>query len=260
MNSQSFHIEEQNLSFAWAKAFLKVMEPGVDEITPLIVSVNGFTDGIPKENHFVKEALDKALMDQGESVSHTIANTIFPRSLWNQRSERKLLYERYKNALQRIKKCPANKLGIYFNRLIAFENGQVAVNQLEHIIDTWHRGNHRHSALQAAIFDPRKDHKHSRQRGFPCLQQVDFAPIGPNGKEGLIVIGFYATQYIFQKAYGNYLGLCRLGEFMAHEMKLELTRMICITSIARLGIQSKTVLQNLEYKVQQIFASANDVK
>ena len=33
--------------------------------------------------------------------------------------------------------------------------------------------------------------------------------------------GFYATQYVVERAYGNYLGLCRLGEFMAHEMGLK---------------------------------------
>ena len=42
--------------------------------------------------------------------------------------------------------------------------------------------------------------------------------------------GFYATQHIVEKAYGNYLGLCRLGQFMAHEMGLRLDRMTCIAT------------------------------
>ena len=48
------------------------------------------------------------------------------------------------------------------------------MNQLQHVIDTYKLGNHRHSALQASIFDPSRDHTNSRRRGFPCLQQVAF--------------------------------------------------------------------------------------
>ena len=68
--------------------------------------------------------------------------------------------------------------------------------------------------LQAATFDPGRDHVASAQLGFPCLQQVSFEPTAA----GLVVNAFYATQQIFDKAYGNYLGLAQLGAFMAHEM------------------------------------------
>jgi hypothetical protein len=50
-------------------------------------------------------------------------------------------------------------------------------------------------------------------------------------KDQLNVNAFYATQYAFERAYGNYLGLCRLGRFVAHELKLELARVTCYTGI-----------------------------
>jgi thymidylate synthase len=65
------------------------------------------------------------------------------------------------------------------------------------------------------------------QQGFPCLQHVTFAPV----KEQLNLNAFYATQYAFERAYGNYLGLCRLGRFIAHELGLELARVTCYTGI-----------------------------
>ena len=123
-----------------------------------------------------------------------------------------------------------NKYGLYFERLIGFgcdKEGKQGVNQLEHILSTWKRGNHRRTALQASLFDPRKDHTHQQRRGFPCLQHVSFSPTNTGG---LAVTGFYATQYVVERAYGNYLGLCRLGEFMAHEMGLKLDRMTCIAT------------------------------
>ena len=69
--------------------------------------------------------------------------------------------------------------------------------------------------------------------------------MGSNGCEGLAVTGFYATQHVFEKAYGNYLGLCRLGQFVAHELGLKLVRMTCVTALAKLGDVGKTGLQAL---------------
>ena len=42
--------------------------------------------------------------------------------------------------------------------MVVGSDGNNGVNQLEHIIQTWHKGNHRRTALQAGLFDPLKDH------------------------------------------------------------------------------------------------------
>ena len=42
------------------------------------------------------------------------------------------------------------------------------------------------------------------------------------------------------KAYGNYLGIAQLGAFMAHEMKLEMSRMNVIVGIAKFERISKS--------------------
>jgi len=49
------------------------------------------------------------------------------------------------------------------------------------------------------------------------------------------VNAFYATQQIFNKAYGNYLGIARLGAFMAHEMNIPLQAVNIFVGIAKLG-------------------------
>jgi thymidylate synthase len=234
-------IENSNLSLAWGEAFLALMLPGCTEIAPLAVTVTGIAGDNIDEHEGIRKLMDKALADH-KSSCNTVANTIFPKSLWNPQRDRALLYERYlKHAWPRVHKCPANYRGTYFQRLVAFDNGgEDPVNQLEHVIETWRKGNHRHSALQLSVFDPRRDHTDSRRLGFPCLHQVCFTPLGKNGCEGLAVTGFYATQHIFEKAYGNYLGLCRLGHFVAHETNLRLVRMTCIAASARLGNVEKT--------------------
>ena len=244
-------IQENNLSVAWGKAFLKVFHEG--EIAPLVVALQDLENATSLEVAPIRHALDKALKEHSNvSSSHEVANTIFPSSLWNPHVTRHNLFERYLRIFPAIRKHSQNRNGVYFQRLIAFgcdrqmNNG---VNQLEHIIETYSNGNHRRTALQAAITDPFKDHTHQRQRGFPCLQQVAFAPFG----RGLLAVtGFYATQYMFERAYGNYLGLCRLGQFMAAEMGLTLSRVICIATPAKLGGPPKGSLRELEQKVRSL--------
>jgi thymidylate synthase len=245
-------IESNNLSVAWAEAFLTLMQPGCSELKPLIVSVDGINDSMVEESLPIRRVLDEALSSHRTSCN-TVANTIFPESLWNPARERALLYQRYMvHTWPQVKKCPANNRGTYFQRLIAFENGDNPINQLEHVIATWHKQNHRHSALQLSVFDPRHDHTDGRRLGFPCLHQVCFTPLGANGTDGLAVTGFYATQHIFEKAYGNYMGLCRLGKFMAHEMKLRFTRMTCIAACAKLGDVNKSELEPVAKQLKAI--------
>ncbi|MCQ3803385.1 MAG: thymidylate synthase [bacterium] len=247
---RSLTIEEGNLSVAWARAFLHLMARS--EIAPLTVVIRGFDHGEPLEVAPIRELLDDALGAEAKSLScHKVANTIFPVSLWNPEADRQQLYRRYRQIMPRVLKDASNRNGVYFQRLIAYgrnaANGD-SVNQLEHIIQTWHRGNHRRSALQAAIFDPHRDHTNQRMRGFPCLQQVAFAQ---QGSDGLTVTGFYATQYIYERAYGNYLGLCRLGRFMAQEMGRQLTQVTCVASPAKRD-RTKRSLQKLARDVERI--------
>jgi thymidylate synthase len=237
-NSEPLLISRTNLSHAWACAFLHIIDHPGREISPLVVSISGFTDGIPNEDTDIRQSLDKCLADGGDQQINTVANTIFPHSLWRlSKYERKEFFERYiNNFLPRakaIKSCkPKNRRGLYFERLIAFgSDDQPKVNQLEYIIDQYQkRPGVRKSMLQASIFDPREDHITNPYIPFPCLQHVSFVP----QKSTLTMNAFYATQQLLNKAYGNYLGLCRLGNFMAHEMGLTFSKMNCFVGVAKL--------------------------
>lgn len=247
MKQTLHYVEDDNLSVAWARAFRLVTDPGVIEIMPLTVTVTGFAAGIPVETSGVRGILDSALDRVGCASCHTVANTIFPNSLWNPAAGYAELSRRYNALLPRLKHiCPSNRYGVYFERMIGHWSG---VSQLEHIIETYKKGNHRRSALQAVIFDPCTDHTDQHMRGFPCLHQVSFTPFG-DGE--LAVTGFYANQWLFAKAYGNYLGLCHLGRFVAHELGLELTRLSCIAGRAVTGEGiSKQESAALLYTIQQ---------
>lgn len=238
-------IESNNLSIAWAKAFLRLFDHESREVL-LSVSIGKIEGGQIKEDETIRNLLSEELLAKKEFEIGTVANTIFPISLWNPNKPRQDLYLRYSKCWSKIKKCRQNNLGTYFQRMINYRKN---VNQLEHIINTWHKGNHRHSALQLGILDPSIDHTNQRVKGFPCLHQVSITPLGTNGINGFVITGFYATQYIFEKAYGNYLGLFRLGKFISNELGIELKQVNCIAGLANLGGSSKESLGNFRNKL-----------
>ena len=262
MRSDFAGAKRGNLSLEWAEAFLTVMEAGVDEISPLVVEVTDFHHSTPTENPQVRQLLDRQLAMHDAACCRTVASTIFPESLWNPAAENDaaLLFDRYERIWPKLHKCHANRRGHYFRRLTAYSPEGCEhrpINQLEHIIATYRSGNHRRSALQAAVFDPTRDHTNCRQQGFPCLQQVVFTPVSDSG---LSVTGFYATQYLFERAYGNYLGLCALGRFMAQQMELKLVKMVCIANCAMRGKVKKSDLRQSADKLRRILAADREGK
>jgi hypothetical protein len=228
MTTREFIVDE-NLSYAWARAVRPMVGRGaVAEIAPLCVSITGFDDGVAREDLSIRDALDGSLAAANKQDCHTVANTLFPESLWNPSAPRSVFFERYGFSLPRLLKASKkNRHGMYFQRLI--EGGPAThPNQLDFVIETYlSRKGVRRSALQVAVYNSQLDQTKAAQRGFPCLQHVTFAPVGGD----LNVNAFYATQYAFERAYGNYLGLCRLGRFVAHELGLTLARVTCFTGI-----------------------------
>lgn len=221
------YFERANLSHAWADALRVVLAHG--EAAPLIVSVTGFNDGVPQEEPAIRAALDAALDAADLQTCESASSTIFPNSLWNPAAPAKQLYDRYQAILPKLMKASRkNQRGLYFERLTS-GGPPGKENQLDFILSTYKgRAGVRRSALQLAVFDPARDHSTAAQLGFPCLQHVTIAPTA----EGISLNAFYATQYVVERAYGNYLGLCRLGRFVAHELEKPLMRMTCFTGIS----------------------------
>ncbi|MFO0617212.1 MAG: hypothetical protein U0414_31740 [Polyangiaceae bacterium] len=236
----SWCIEEANLSHAWARAVRPLLGGGPEERGPVAVSITGFSsDGVVHEDGKIRDALDSILPEDAQC--RTVASTIFPQSLWNPALPRAALFDRYKQLLKKIGKMKGNHSGLYFQRMTADGRDKNA-NQLDDVLTEYlARPGVRRSALQVGIFDPKRDQIGSRPRGFPCLQQVSFAPL----EEGLSVNAFYASQYAIGRAYGNYLGICGLGQFVAHELKVKLVRVTILTGILQRDYPVNTV-RNLQ--------------
>ena len=232
---QPVMIDDRNLSRAWSRLLLGVLDGAGTEVSPLVLSVAGFEeDGMVHEDPAVRQALDQLLTRKGRYKVEDVAFTIFPQRLWEMsRGNRTRLFARYLATFPRWQAMnkKANGRGLYFERMVRYGCGPCDGNQLEWILLQYgSRVGVRRSMLQATTFDPSRDHVASAQLGFPCLQHVSFEPTAA----GLVVNAFYATQQISDKAYGNYLGLVQLGAFMAHEMKTPLARLNVMVGVAKL--------------------------
>ena len=96
--------------------------------------------------------------------------------------------------------------------------------------------------MQAAIVHPESDLTRAALSGFPCLQQVGFAW---DGDGGLVLNAFYPTEYIFDRGYGNYLGLCWLGAYMAENLGIRFSALTCFIGVPHPGSKSKAELSGL---------------
>ena len=230
-----------NLSAVWSEVFIHIIDHPGTQIAPLVLSITGFNERwMTAEDADVRSALDAALALEDQYSTEDVAFTIFPQRLWTMaQGDRKTLFQFYRMAFPAYQAAnrSLNRKGLYFERLVNYGRGPKDGNQLEWILSQYEdRHAVRKSMLQASVFDPEHDHIPEAQISFPCLQQVSFVP----STAGLVVNAFYATQQVFNKAYGNYLGLAQLGAFMAHEMKIPLARVNIMVGIEKLDKIGKT--------------------
>lgn len=246
-----FMIEDTSLSGAWHQTLGRILSQPGTEITPLVVSITDF-----QESDEFRRMLNTDLSNHNLDSIETVSETIFPASVYQHcRYDRKKLYEQYLRNLSRIKAIDPlrNGRGTYFERLISFGEQQ-KINQLDIIIDSLQEGNtvKRRSKLQASIFDPLQDHTTGMFQGFPCLQHVTFYK---SENHGLVLNSFYAMQYLYQRGYGNWLGLINLAKFVAKESGLTIERFNCFIGVEKLDKINKTEGRVLFSKLSETLAT-----
>jgi hypothetical protein len=245
-------IEGNSVAECWLKILKELVDNKKCELSPIIVKIN-ITDESPPYKTELENELNSFLEKVNQPPIETTAGTIFPISLSSGKTS---IFERYNRIWKGVKHAPKNNRGTYFRRLMAYGDEYVTdkyatpVNQLKHIIETYNgitngRGKiNRRSAFIATTFDPLLDHKSTPYLGFPCLQQVCFIP-SSRSKKLMKMNAIYAMQDLDTRAYGNYLGLLRLGKFMANEMGLEFIQLNCMLSVLKLRHMNKSTAKKL---------------
>ena len=229
-------IEAKNVSEGWGRILLALSERGVKEIAPLVLTIRHNGGHHIEEVPTIRSALDDVIVGKDRWFGiDVVAWTIFPIEYWRAaKGDRRRFFEEYRASFPRVQAFNRrdNAAGSYFQRLVDFEGQGKGPNQLEFLLNQHDEDpSYRRSMWQATTFDPLRDHSRKAQLQFPCLQQISLTFLD----DGAVVLNaFYATQQIVKRGYGNYLGLMRLGHFLAGEMHRPFAGLAVYVGIAKM--------------------------
>ncbi len=248
--------EETDLATAWANAYLQMRQAPGREIAPFAVSISAPSGIVPPNS------LDTCLEQDAQDYHSVelVAFTIFPDRIWKLCGGSRPDF--YRESMRNLRtfanwEPTKNRGGMYYGRLFGFglnhKTGKslghdatkaldATGNQIEHVIRQLTKSVEKGRSvarmqLQAATFDPFRDLTTTAQPCFPCLQHIAFNTDIEQGT--LALSAFYATQQLYVKAYGNWLGLCRLGAFIAGQSGLKLTRFTCFVNVQKMDKSPK---------------------
>lgn len=188
--------------------------------------------------------------NRGQSI-HTVANTIFPIAQYRPGDGAADRY--YANVIEgaAVRRGTSAGWGTYAERLVAYPSWDgKTTNQLEKILERLRGVRHWHDIYEAPIetaedadttatailhADVRMD---SRRRGGPCLAHLSFTLA--DGKLSLVAL--YRHHTYIDRAYGNFVGLGRLMNFLATEAALEVGNLLVVTGHANAGLSGAASL------------------
>lgn len=237
-------ITRNNVSLAWNDALQHLVANG-GKAVHLVVAVHR---PLESENDMVRATVD-AFIDERRRAGKriwsvgTVANTMFPSAFYRPGRDdaRARLYELHAKAQRMQQRLPDPEN--YFNRLVSYPApGDRPLNQLEYIVERLvkqrkprKRGGPLSSAYEVGISAPNGGDLRVQAPGqdrklmsFPCLSHISFTLDG----DTLNLAALYRNQYFVTRAYGNYLGLVRIGDFVAREVGIDLGEVLCVATHA----------------------------
>jgi thymidylate synthase len=218
-------INEESFQKAWVEA-AKILVEKSWAIHNLVVTIKNTT--------IFDQTLNKRFVsfadNNGLKRPRIVACTIFPQKLYDRCGDAKELFEAYNKprGLYDRSKRPTD-WGSYFRRMTYYSTPNGIQNQLGNIINTINKRNNTWKASYTIIIQ--KPGKETiRARGGPCLNYLA-VQLNPNGKK-LGVLAVYRSHDFFERAYGNYWGLCNLINFIAKETTFNPGFLTCVSSRA----------------------------
>lgn len=239
----------RNLSYAWLEAMDHLREVG-GNATNFCVAFSDYS-----QEPSIRGALDEFIAAhraerriKGEMYPvSTVANTIFPAALYRLGSpgaeSRQRLYNLHARTMRVQRRMRVKDT--YFNRLVSWPSSDGPLNQLEALVlkltSEVKARSPKSSRYEVGIEHPNFDvvtpggdvrvqspvHDKSPM-GFPCLSHLSFTLVG--GK--LHLAALYRNQHFIARAYGNYVGLARLVEFVAYESGCTPGEILCVATHA----------------------------
>lgn len=256
-NKQNFYISSPNVTSAWLEAILFLEAQHKNEAFNLAVRIDDPTSELPHQRRIIEDYLEKHVEKWQQDHIQMVAQTIFPKGLLHMYcreprdpNQRQQLYNQYMKNKEIIR--AENPKGTYFQRLIWWPwwdtPGENRINQIENIIRKINEGkasrvvhelameNPSNKDIEGAIlYNPNRDRKCIRYMSFPCLSYISIKPESVEKKKGKIhMTAIYRNHYFISRAYGNYIGLGWLLNFISDATGRKPGELLCISSLAQL--------------------------
>jgi len=241
-------VEKENVSTAWVEGLDRLLAAGGEAVN-LTVVIGDPTTEVPAVRAVVDAFIDeRRRARRGVERVSTVANTIFPESLYIQRlgeAAEAHLYEmeRRGRAVNRRR----NSYGTYFERMVAWpvwpSKGRAVetFNQLDQAVTRLRslreRGIHRGNQFEIGLASPAEHGiampvvvpgRDTLTMGFPCLSHVSLSL----HDRAVHMTAIYRNHDFIKRAYGNYVGLGRLLRFVAQQSGWPIGELECVSASA----------------------------
>ena len=247
-----------SLSEAWLLALEQTLDSPSGRMAHLMMTVT--QPG--SEIQCVRHGIDRELEQINEQSVDTVAETIFPQSLypdpgfdWHPElpadqlhamdQAANDLYNSYVSILPLLRTVHHNRMGTYFSRMISWPGKEPdGTNQLDRVIRRLRNITYQNRATEntldvdlsadclggAAILEGAQTcaATDERTRGFPCLVHLDFSLL--NGT--LHCAAVYRHHYLIAKAYGNFVGLSSLMRFLCQQSGFKMGELVVLAGLA----------------------------
>ncbi|HEY0888661.1 MAG TPA: hypothetical protein VGE38_03500 [Nocardioides sp.] len=241
----------KNISVAWARTLVAVDDAPDHKAVHVVTRISEPTAEDPR----IRELVDGMLESLDCRPVETVANTIFPAAMAAQTPDPEDLAKRYQAVLPTIKRIDAaNRRGTYFDRLShypapdgTFKN-QVAEIIRRIAVERASNGGPKTARYEVGLMpftvdvpvqEPTRD---TSTMDFPCLSFLSFQL--DRGKL-LHVVAHYRSHYLVQRAYGNYLAIGRLLNYICNRASIAPGSMTVVAGYAQVELHANARIDTI---------------
>jgi hypothetical protein len=191
-------------------------------------------------------AVDTFLRERDRKPIETVANTIFPASLYHRHGAPKF-FDRFRDNVLPIVRRPGDWSGYYFERMMQLPrlDGE-PINQLWEIVGRIRDPEVRAlNKFELSVFDPARDVDRSPYGG-QCMSFASMKLAEKDGARSLYMTVLYRNHYYVEKLLGNLIGLGRLMAFVAKEGGVEMGSLTIISTHAQIDQPRGATRRNIE--------------
>jgi len=226
-------------TLGWLAASIAVQELG-GEAHNVIVDIADPLSETRADAAIVRE-VDNFLRDHHHNALSSVANTIFPKSLYERHGPDNF-YDVYRDRVLPRMKTMTRDWGRYFERLTMWkkvDGSQVRIinplDDLVHFMQTQIQSDRTYrNVYEMTVYDPTRDARKVSNR--QCLSFLSFKL---TGEKQLNLTVMYRNHTYISRGLGNFIGLGRLLAFVADQSGAQLGSLTCISTHAEIDSGTK---------------------